>query len=98
MTKKTLSTFDQEMKKAVFRKKFEKEYKDFLLSEVILTLMESDSKTVRKLSKEVGISPTVIQKLRSGKQEDVKLRNFINLSHACGFNVVLEKGDDRILL
>ncbi len=60
--------------------------------------MENDNKTVRKLSKEVGISPTVLQKLRSGKQDDVKLRNFINLSHACGFNVVLEKGDDRILL
>ncbi len=98
MTKKILSTFDREVKNASFRKKFEKEYKDFLLSEVILTLMENDNKTVRKLSKEVGISPTVLQKLRSGKQDDVKLRNFINLSHACGFNVVLEKGDDRILL
>ncbi len=98
MVKKILSTFDREMKNAAFRKKFEKEYKDFLLSEVILTLMENDNKTVRKLSKEVGISPTVLQKLRSGKQDDVKLRNFVNLSRACGFNVVLEKGSDRILL
>ncbi len=31
MTKKILSTFDREMKNASFRKKFEKEYKDFLL-------------------------------------------------------------------
>lgn len=60
--------------------------------------MENDKKTVRKLSQEVGISATVIQKLRSGKQDDVKLRNFINLSHACGYNVVLEKGENRISL
>jgi len=98
MNDKQLSTFEREMQKASFRKKFEKEYKDFLLSEIICALMENDNKTVRKLAKEVGLSPTVIQKLRSGKQEDVRLRNFVNLSHACGFNIILEKGNDRIFL
>jgi len=92
------STFDREMKKASFRKKFEKEYKEFLLSEIINALMENDGKSVRKLANEVGLSPTVIQKLRSGKQDDVKLKNFINISHACGYNVVLEKDNERISL
>ena len=41
---------------------------------------------------------TVIQKMRSGKQEDVKLTNFLNISHACGYHVYLEKGNDRISL
>ena len=98
MTKKTLSTFDREMKNAVFRKKFEKEYKEFLLSEIISALMENDNKSVRKLADEVGLSPTVIQKIRSGKQDDVKLSNFINISHVCGYHIILEKDDKRISL
>jgi len=98
MAKTQLSTFDREMKNASFRKKFEKEYKEFLLSEIISALMENDGKSVRKLAKEVGLSPTVIQKLRSGKQDDVKLSNFINISHACGYNLILEKGNVRIPL
>ena|SRR3990167_4522646 len=95
---KKISTFEREMKNASFRKKFEKEYKEFLLSEIIIALMENDNKTVRKLAEEVGLSPTVIQKLRSGKQEDVKLKNFLNISHACGYSVILEKDQDRISL
>ena len=98
MTSTRLSTFDKEMKNPSFRKKFEKEYKEFLLSEIINALMENDSKSVRKLAKEVGLSPTVIQKLRSGKQDDVKLSNFINISHACGYQLILEKNNERISL
>jgi DNA-binding Xre family transcriptional regulator len=98
MTNPRLSTFEREMKNVPFRKKFEKEYKEFLLSEIISSLMENDGKSVRKLAKEVGLSPTVIQNLRSGQQDDVKLRNFINISRACGYHVILEKENDRIAL
>lgn len=98
MADKLMSTFDREMLDHSFREKFEKEYNTFVLSEIIDMLMTNDNKTVRKLADEVSLSPTVIQKLRSGKQDDVKLSNFVNLSHACGFNVILEKGSDRIFL
>lgn len=97
MSKKP-STFDREMKNSGFRKKFEKEYKDFLLSELIKYLMEGDQKSVRALAKETDLSPTVIQKLRSGDQKDVRLNNFLKISHACGFNVFLEKEGKRISL
>lgn len=86
------------MKNASFKKKFDKAYQEFLLSELMHTLMDNDNKSVRKLAKEVGLSPTVIQKLRSGKQEDMKLKNFVNISHACGYNIILEKNNDRIFL
>lgn len=98
MNKKPLSTFDKEMKNLVFREKFDKEYKEFLLSEIITALMENDGKSVRKLAEEVGLSPTVIQKMRSGKQDDVRLKNFINISHACGYHIILEKENKRISL
>ena len=98
MAKKALSTFDREMQNASFREKFNKEYTEFLLSELITTMMEDDEKSVRKLATEADLSPTVIQKLRSGKQDDVKLSNFISISHACGYSLVLEKGKARISL
>jgi DNA-binding Xre family transcriptional regulator len=98
MKKKILSTFEREMQDPAFRKEFDKEYQEFLLSELIASMMEEDQKSVRKLADEVNLSPTVIQKLRSGKQEDVKLSNFLNIVHACGYSLVLEKGHSRISL
>ena len=98
MSKKTLSTFEREMQDPAFKEQFDKEYTDFLLSETIKELMESGHKTVRSLAKEAGLSTTVIQNIRSGLQEDVKLSNFLSISHACGYNLVLEKDGKRISL
>lgn len=98
MNKKKLSTFEREMQYAPFKESFEKEYSKFLLSEFLISLMEEDHKSVRELAKEVGLSPTVIQNIRSGKQDDIKMTNFINISHACGYNVILEKTSHRISL
>jgi DNA-binding Xre family transcriptional regulator len=98
MTKKTLSTFEREMQNASFKEQFDEEYNEFVLSETIRTLMEKSHKTVRKLANESGLSTTAIQNMRSGLQEEVKLGNFINISHACGYSVILEKNDERITL
>ncbi len=96
MNRKKISTFDQEMKDPIFKKDFEEGYKEFLWSELLVDLMEEGQKTVRGLADEVGLSPTVIQKLRTGKQEDLKMKNFVNIAEACGYHLVLEKGTHRI--
>ncbi|MDP3704878.1 MAG: hypothetical protein Q8R24_03075 [Legionellaceae bacterium] len=98
MTKPHLSTFEREMQDAAFREEFEKEYNEFFLSETILTMMSDAHKSVRKLATETDLSPTVIQNIRSGTQEDIKLSNFINISHACGYKLILEKNKQRITL
>ena|SRR3990167_742834 len=98
MTKPHLSTFEREMQDAAFLEEFEKEYNEFLLSEMILVMMSEAHKSVRKLATETNLSPTVIQNIRSGIQEDIKLSNFINISHACGYKLVLEKDNQRIAL
>lgn len=95
---KKLSTFEKEIEKPRFRKKFQKEYNEFLLSELIISLMEEDKKSVRKLAEEIGLSPTIIQKLRSGKQEDIKLSNFISITLACGYHLILQKKQKQILV
>ena len=98
MSKSRLSTYEREMKNPRFKKMYEKEYKDFLLSELMIAIMENDEKSVRELAKEAKVSPTIIQNIRSGKQDDMKLKNFINITVACGYHMVLEKGKERFVI
>jgi len=96
--KKPFSTLDRWLEKPAFKKSFEKEYKEFLLSELVHAIMAEDNKSVRALAGELGVSKTVIQNIRSGEQTDMKLSNFLKMTHAYGFQLVLEKGDQRIAL
>ena len=96
--KKPASTLDRWLEKPDFKTSFEKEYKEFLLSELVHAIMAEDNKSVRALAAELGISKTVIQNIRSGEQTDMKLSNFLKMTHAYGFQLVLEKGDQRIAL
>ncbi len=96
--KKPASTLDRWLEKPAFKKSFEKEYKELLLSELVHAIMAEDNKSVRSLAAELGISKTVIQNIRSGEQTDMKLSNFLKMTHAYGFQLVLEKGDQRIAL
>ena len=97
-SKKNTSTIERWMKKTGFEEAFNREYKEFLLSELVLALMAKDSKSVRELARELGVSKTVIQNLRSGEQTDMKLSNFVKLTHAYGYDLVLEKAGERITL
>lgn len=60
--------------------------------------MEKGGKSVRELAKEVGISPTVIQDLRSGGWTNVTLRNFLGIVSALGGEVAVRKGKDEMVL
>lgn len=94
--KKAPSTFEREMKKPRFKREFEKSYKEFILSELLIAFMENDEISVRNLAKEIGLSPTIIQNIRSGKQADLKVSNFVSIAQFCGYKVILEKDDERI--
>lgn len=95
---KVLSTYEREMQSPEFRKKHKITYQKLVLSELIIALMTNNLKSVRTLAKECGLSPAAINKLRTGKQNDVMLTNFINITEACGYHLVLEKGKERIPL
>jgi DNA-binding Xre family transcriptional regulator len=96
MAKKIETTFDRWMENPEVKQSFDEGYKAFVLSELITALMERDHKTVRGLAKEIGLSKTVIQNLRSGQQKDMKLTNFLKLVEQCGYHVVLENEANRI--
>jgi hypothetical protein len=95
-TRKPISTVGRWMQKPGFKAAVAKEYKELVLSELVLAIMDQDNKSVRELADELGVSKTVIQNLRAGAQTDMKLSNFVRLTHAYGYHLVLEKEGQRI--
>ena len=86
------TTFDKFINSDPERKeKFDKEYNDFLLSEFILEKMESEQISVRALAKKAGVSPTVIQKIRSKNAERINYRTFTNVLYSLGYRISIEK-------
>jgi DNA-binding Xre family transcriptional regulator len=74
-----------------FKEDLEKRYKEFILSELLLAAMEEDHISIRKLAKEAGVSPSLIQDLRSGKKDNLTFRSFSHIVDALGYDIVLEK-------
>lgn len=68
MNKKLKSTYEEfmEAKTPEQKKEYESGYQGFLLSEMILAAMEEDNISVRKLAKLAGVSPTIVQDVKSG--------------------------------
>jgi DNA-binding Xre family transcriptional regulator len=93
---KPLSTFERKMKNTEFKKAFDESYKELLFSELMISIMEDDDISIRKLAKEADVSPSVIQDLRSGKQHDIKVSNLVKIAHAFGYEVILQKGKKRL--
>lgn len=82
-----------------FEKDLNKKYKEFILSELLLALMAEDAISIRSLAKEAGVSPTLIQDLRTGKKDNLTLRSFSNIITVLGYNIILKKrGKKPIML
>ena len=86
MNKKIKSTYDEHVESLTVkqRKDFDQGLKDFALSELILALMERDDVSVRKLAKIAGISPTVVQAMRSGEKDDFSMQSFFKILKGLG--------------
>lgn len=96
--KKTKSTYDEFMQDSKWRQRFEDKYAQFLLSEIILGLMEQEKMSIRELARLVGVSPTVINGIRTGTRKNLTFKNFLGLASALGAKVKIEKGKDSYLL
>ncbi len=73
------------------KKQFDEEYKNLLLSEMILAAMEEDNISVRRLAKLAGISPTIIQSMRSGIKKDFNMGSFFKIIKGLGCKVLIER-------
>ena len=93
MTKKIKSTYQEFMESMTpqQKKKFEEEYKELVLSELILAAMEEDNISVRKLAKLAGVSPTIVQEMRSGAKKSFNIGSFFKIFQSLGYKFLLEK-------
>lgn len=97
MNKKALSTYDSYLESLTprQRKKFDEGYRDFVFSELLIALMQEDEISVRALAKEAGISPTIIQRVRSGKQTNLTMQSFLSMMNSLGCSVIIKKGRNQ---
>ena len=86
MSKKIKSTVDTfiESLDPKERKKLDQEYHELLLSELVLAAMEKANISVRKLAKLAGVSPTVVQAMRSGTKKDFSIQSFFKILRGLG--------------
>ncbi len=99
MSKKIKSTTEEFISSlsARDRKKFNVEYQEFLLSEIVLALMEKDDLSVRKLAKMAKLSPTVIQAMRSGKKKDYTMQSFFKILKGLGCKKFMVEHNGQII-
>lgn len=89
------TTYDELMQDPEFKKMYEQSYFELVLSELILAVMAEDKISIRSLAKQAGISPTIIQDLRSGKRDNLTLKTFASLIDVLGYDLVLEKREKK---
>ncbi len=87
---KEQSTYEEFIKDEEQKILLEKEYRELLISEFMRATMAKDDLSVRKLAKAIGISPTIIQELRTGKRTNITLNTFSKILDALGYQIAIE--------
>jgi hypothetical protein len=90
MENEFLSTYDQMMKDPKRRHKFEEEYRQLVLVEILIPILEKSEIPVRTLAKAAGVSPTIIQEIKSGKKEGVSYQTFLAILEALGYKAKIQ--------
>ncbi|ETR71394.1 MAG: hypothetical protein OMM_08151 [Candidatus Magnetoglobus multicellularis str. Araruama] len=98
MKSKKKSTFDRIMSDSEEKKKFDKEYMQFLFSELILEAMEEERISVRELSKKSGVSTSIIHHLRAMKPINITIKTLTSLLKPLGYQLVATKGGTTVKL
>ena len=98
MKNKKESTFDRVMSVPEQKEKFEKEYIQFLFSELLLEAMKEEHISVRSLSKKSGISTSVIQNMRSMKPTNITIKTMASLLKPLGYQLSATKGKKTVRL
>jgi DNA-binding Xre family transcriptional regulator len=90
MENETLPTYDQLMKDPKRRRKFEEEYQQLVLVEILIPILEKSQIPVRALAKIAGVSPTIIQDIKSGKKEGISYPTFLSILEALGYRAKIQ--------
>lgn len=99
MNKKMKSSYDELIEKLSPREleEFERDYENLLIPELILAAMHKDGITVRRLAKEAGVSPTIIQGIRSGTRR-ISAASLIKIFNGLGYTLQAQRDGEVIAL
>ncbi len=89
--KKIKSSYEELMEDKEQKELFDKEYKDLLLSELILAAMEEDHVSVRRLAAAAGVSPTIIQGLKSGERKNITVDTLSKVLDSIGYEMSFQR-------
>ena len=87
MKNKHKSTYEAFTEDVEQKDLLDKEYRELLISELLLAAMEEDHISVRKLAQAAGVSPTVIQSLRSGSKTNITIDTLSRILDAIGYQI-----------
>lgn len=96
MKKKAKTTFEQFIEDQEQESLLNKEYKDLLISELLIAAMEHDHISVRKLAAAAGVSPTIIQGLRSGSQKNITVDTLSKILAAIGYEIIFAPKQHKV--
>ena len=71
-------------------------YKELVISELVLALMQEDHVSVRMLAKEAGLSPTTIQELKT-KNKLPNMKTFFKIMDHFNLRVTIQKENGQIM-
>ena len=89
MKKKNKSTYEKFIENKKQKRLLDREYRELLISELLLASMEEDHISVRKLAAEADVSPTIIQSLKSGKKTNITVDTLSRILEVVGYQIIL---------
>jgi len=97
MKKKAKSTFEEFIENDEQKAILDKEYQELLISELLIAVMEQDHISVRKLALAAGVSPTVIQGLKSGSKTNITIDTLSKILDVIGYQIIFTPKTEKQL-
>ena len=94
--KKKLSTYEEMILNSKVKKDLDTGYKELVISELVLALMQEDHVSVRMLAKQAGLSPTTIQELKT-KNKLPNMKTFFKIMDHFNLRVTIQKENGQIM-
>ncbi len=96
MAKKAQSTYDEYVNSLSKerKKEFDSGYQELILSELLQAIMKNDDISVRELAAAAGVSPTIVQGLRSGKR-NVTMDSVSKVFDVVGYELTIQPKESK---
>jgi DNA-binding Xre family transcriptional regulator len=97
MKKKVKSTYEKFIENDEQKIILDKEYQELLISELLIAVMEQDHISVRKLALAAGVSPTVVQGLKSGSKTNITIDTLSKILDVIGYQIIFAPKSEKQL-